>query len=210
MDGGFGWLEPFYTLPADLRRVMDRGMDENFWVFAYGSLIWQPGFAYEEAVRARLFGWHRSMCILSVHYRGRPEAPGLVLGLDRGGSCRGLAYRVASHQAEAVRTYLHERELVTGVYRPCTLPVVLADGSRTPAYVFVARRDHHQYAGPLSTERAARLIRQGCGRTGSSRDYLASTISHLDALGLGDEHLRRLLHLVDQEHVPVAATGRAG
>jgi cation transport protein ChaC len=172
-------------------------MDENFWVFAYGSLIWQPGFDYVEACKATLNGWHRAMCILSTHYRGCAETPGLVLGLDRGGSCRGLAYRVADDQAEAVQGYLHDREMITGVYRPCFMRLRLQDGRQVSGYAFVARRDHAQYAGPLGPDKAAQLIRQGNGCTGSSRDYLASTVAHLDALGLHDESLRHLLHLVD-------------
>lgn len=177
--------------------VKHRVMDENFWVFAYGSLIWQPGFDYVEVCPATLYGWHRAMCILSTYYRGCAETPGLVLGLDRGGSCRGLAYRIADDRAEAVQRYLHEREMITGVYQPKFIRLRLQDERQVSGYVFVARRDHRQYAGPLSPEAATRLIRQGNGCTGSSRDYLAATVAHLDALGLHDEALRRLLQLVD-------------
>ncbi len=176
---------------------MNRVMDESFWVFAYGSLIWNPGFDYVEVSKATLCGWHRAMCILSTHYRGCAETPGLVLGLDRGGSCRGLAYRIADDQAKAVQRYLHDREMITGVYRPKFIRLRLQDDRQISGYVFVARRDHTQYAGPLSPDRAAHLIRQGNGCTGSSRDYLATTVAHLDALGLHDEALRHLLDLVD-------------
>lgn len=172
-------------------------MEDDFWVFAYGSLIWRPGFNFEEARPAILRGWHRAMCILSTHYRGCPDAPGLVLGLDRGGSCRGLAYRIAPTNASSVRQYLHEREMITGVYDPRFTPVNLADGRRVPAYVFIAKRSHTQYAGPLSPSAAAALIRQGKGCTGSCRDYLATTVAHLDALGLPDKALHTLLHMVD-------------
>ena len=172
-------------------------MSDDFWVFAYGSLIWQPGFEYAESCAATLYGWHRAMCILSTHYRGSPETPGLVLGLDRGGSCHGLAYRVAAEQAEQVQTYLYDREMVGGVYLPKFLRLRLRDERKVLGYVFVAKRDHAQYAGPLSPGEAVRLIRQGTGRTGSSRDYLASTVAHLAALGLNDAALERLLRLVD-------------
>ncbi len=177
---------------------MDRGSDGNFWVFAYGSLIWRPDFPYVEGVPGRLYGWHRCMCIRSIHYRGRPEQPGLVLGLDRGGSCRGLAFRIAADQAQTVRRTLDERELITGVYDARYVPLTLDDGRRVTSYVFIARRDHHQYAGALSSEEAAAMIRQGRGRCGSSRDYLANTVRHLDILGLGDASLARLLLLVDE------------
>lgn len=171
--------------------------DGDFWVFAYGSLIWNPGFAFEERAIATLRGWHRAMCILSTHYRGCEEAPGLVLGLDHGGSCRGLAYRVAPRDVSAVRHYLDGRELISGVYRPGFIPVTLKDGRRVPAYVYVAKRHHPQYAGRQTPDQAADLIRRGTGSRGSSRDYLASTVAHLDALGLPDPTLRRLLRLVD-------------
>jgi cation transport protein ChaC len=169
----------------------------DFWVFAYGSLIWQPDFVPAETVPAQLHGWHRAMCILSTVYRGCPAAPGLVLGLDRGGSCRGLAYRVAADQVAPVRRALDQRELVTGVYQPRFAAVRLSDGTRIVGYAYMARRDHHQYAGALEAHQAAALIRQGLGSCGSSRDYLASTVAHLDALGLPDKSLDRLLHLVD-------------
>jgi cation transport protein ChaC len=174
-------------------------MVEDFWVFGYGSLIWRPGFDYEEAVQGILRGWHRAMCILSTRYRGCPEAPGLVLGLDHGGSCRGVAYRVAAERAAAVYKYLDDREMISGVYQPRFAPVTLVDGRQVPGYVFIARRDHRQYAGPLPPERAVALIRQGKGQEGSSRDYLANTVTHLEALGLHDKTLRQLLRLVDTD-----------
>lgn len=174
-------------------------MAEDFWVFAYGSLIWRPGFVYEEAAQGTLRGWHRAMCILSTRYRGCPEVPGLVLGLDHGGSCRGIAYRVAAARAAAVYKYLDDREMISGVYRPRFAPVSLVDGRRVPGYVFIARRDHCQYAGPLRPEQAVALIRQGKGREGSSRDYLANTVAHLEALGLHDKSLHQLLRLVDAD-----------
>jgi cation transport protein ChaC len=179
--------------------MMNRVVDDNFWVFAYGSLIWQPGFEFVEACPATLYGWHRAMCILSTHYRGCREQPGLVLGLDHGGCCRGLAYRIADDHAEAVKGYLHDREMITGVYRPKFVPLRLQDGRTVSGYVFIARHDHTQYAGPLSPDAAAQLIIQGKGHTGSSRDYLESTVRHLDKLGFRDETLCHLLHLVDSK-----------
>lgn len=173
------------------------GIAGDFWVFAYGSLIWQPGFDFEEARPALLRGWHRAMCIYSTHYRGCTEAPGLVLGLDRGGSCKGLAYRIAKDKAETVRAYLHEREMVTGVYHPRFAGLLLDDGRRIDAYLFIARRDHPQYAGHLDLEQAVGAIRQGRGCTGSSRDYLAATVAQLELLGLKDRALRYLLAEVD-------------
>ncbi|HLO77993.1 MAG TPA: gamma-glutamylcyclotransferase [Magnetospirillum sp.] len=171
---------------------------EGTWVFAYGSLIWRPDFQPAETRMARLAGWHRAMCILSTVYRGTPERPGLVLGLDRGGSCLGRALRVAPAQWPEVKAMLDARELVTGVYHARFVPVRLDDGRRVPAYAFVCDRSHRQYWSGGDDE-AVRLIRQGRGGSGWARDYLASTVEHLAALGIGDRQLQRLLSRVDGE-----------
>ncbi|MBF0306917.1 MAG: gamma-glutamylcyclotransferase [Alphaproteobacteria bacterium] len=172
-------------------------MSDDFWVFAYGSLMWRPGFEHIEARAALLRGYHRDMCVVSTIYRGTPECPGLVMGLDRGGACRGRAFRVASENEAAVRAYLDDREMVTMVYTPRMLPVTLEDGRRIPAWCFVVRRDHPQYAGRLPPAEAARLIRQGVGRAGCAREYLALTVAHLEDMGILDGALHRLLDLVD-------------
>src|SRR5690606_30856953 len=144
---------------------------EEFWVFAYGSLMWRPGFRCLESRPALLRGYHRAFCIYSVRYRGTPERPGLVLGLDRGGACRGRALRVAAEDAEAVAAYLHEREMVTGVYEPRWLPVEV-EGGRIRAATYVADRRHAQYTGKLDPELTAEMILAGVGAAGSNRDYL--------------------------------------
>ncbi len=165
-------------------------------MFAYGSLMWRPDFAHQGSGPARLYGWHRALCVLSTHYRGSPERPGLVLGLDRGGSCVGRVFRVAAADWAGVRAALHARELRTGIYDPRFLPVRLEGGRVVPAYAFVVIRDHPQYwRGPA--EGAVRLIRQGRGANGAARDYLASTLAQLEALGVTDRGLRRLLRRVD-------------
>lgn len=165
-------------------------------MFAYGSLMWQPDFAPAEIRPARLAGWHRAMCILSTIYRGTPESPGLVLGLDRGGSCVGRALKVGAAEWPAVKHRLDERELVTGVYLPRFLPVLLDDGRRVPAYAYVVDRAHWQYWAGAPDE-AVRLIRQGHGKGGRARDYLASTVSHLAEMGIRQGKLHRLLREVD-------------
>ena len=171
------------------------GADETFWVFGYGSLMWQPGFAYEYVRPALLRGYHRAFCVYSHHYRGTPETPGLVLGLDRGGSCRGLAFGVPGPQADAVRAYLDERELVSYAYHARTLTVHTGKGP-VRAYTFVASREHPQYAGDLGLERSAELIMRAKGCAGLNRDYLINTIRQLEKHGFADRKLHVLLERV--------------
>lgn len=172
-------------------------------VFAYGSLMWDPGFAYAGRRLGLLRGYHRAFCILSHHYRGTPENPGLVLGLDRGGSCRGFVYAVAPERAEEVKAYLWEREIGNdGVYVERYLPVRLADGSTVTALTYVADRVHPQYAGRLAPEAAARLIRHGVGVRGRCLDYFANTVQHLEAMGFFETPLHRLLELATGPEPP--------
>lgn len=168
--------------------------DQDFWVFGYGSLIWHPGFPHLEVRRARLHGYHRHFCVYSHVYRGTPRRPGLVLGLDRGGSCRGLVFRVPAAEGEEVLDYLYEREMVTGVYRPRWLNV-RTDRGPVRAAAFVVDHRHAQYAGRLSEAELVDLVIQGRGRSGACLDYLEKTVHHLDALGLTDRALKRLLRL---------------
>ncbi|WP_316978084.1 gamma-glutamylcyclotransferase [Shumkonia mesophila] len=170
----------------------------DVWVFAYGSLMWKPDFAFAEARLARLHGYHRALCIYSIRGRGTEEKPGLVLGLDRGGSCMGRAYRVVAADWEAVRATLHEREMVTHVYAPVFRSVTLDDGRRVAAYVFVARRDHVQYTGRLPETRMVELVLQGTGMHGTALDYLAQTVAQLEALGIRTGPLHRLLKKADR------------
>lgn len=170
----------------------------DLWVFAYGSLMWRPGFAYDEAVRARLIGFRRCFSIYSVHHRGTPERLGLVLGLDRGGVCEGIAYRVAASHAGATRAYLQSREQVNGVYRAALLPVEL---ERHPpvevmALTYIVERAHPTYAGRLPLAVQARLIRSARGVSGANLDYLVSTVRHLVELGIRERELERLVAMV--------------
>lgn len=170
----------------------------DLWVFAYGSLMWNPGFTHAEVCTARLFGYHRALCILSLLWRGTPERPGLVLGLDRGGSCPGRAFRVEAALVPDTMERLYAREMPSGVYVPRFLPVRLEDGRRVTAWTFLARRDHPQYRRDDGSEAAAALIRQGTGKAGPCRDYLANTLEQLHRLGLRDRRLENLLRRADQ------------
>jgi cation transport protein ChaC len=178
------------------------GPGEDLWVFGYGSLIWKPGFDYAEQRRARLYGFHRRFCIYSHRHRGTPDRPGLVLGLAPGGSCHGLAYRVAAPQVAAVTDYLWEREMVTGVYRPTRVALRLEDGRHVTAGTFVADPDHRQYCAERDPAAQIALILQGHGRSGPNTDYLFNTVDHLTEMGIHDPSLallaRRLrAHLED-------------
>ena len=168
---------------------------QGFWVFGYGSLMWRPGFTFAERRRARLDGFARAFCLSSVRYRGTPERPGLVLGLDEGASCEGVAYRVAREHAEATHAYLREREMVTYAYREAWLPVTLHPehaGETVEALCYVVRRDHPQYAGGLDLEAQAHRI-AGCrGPAGPNADYLFNTVAHLREMAVEEPALTAL------------------
>ncbi len=184
--------------------------DSDFWVFAYGSLMWNPGFAYLESHRARLAGYHRAFCVYSHHYRGTPDQPGLVLGLMPGGACDGLAFRVAAANAPTVRAYLDERELVTYAYRPLVAPVGIhgdAEGGTVMAHTYVADPSHPQYAGPLDPERAAEIIMRAKGCAGLNRDYLINTVRRLEQEGFANPDLHALLERVWQRTGALEAGG---
>lgn len=163
------------------------------WVFAYGSLMWNPGFAYTDRQSAALDGFHRAFCIFSHHYRGTPAKPGLVLGLDKGGSCRGIALRFAPADRDAVVAYLNERELTGYAYRPAIVTATLENGQSVAAYTFVTDPTHPQYAGDLGPARSAELIMAASGQSGLNRDYLINTLSQLELLGFRDNALHALL-----------------
>lgn len=162
------------------------------WVFGYGSLMWRPGFRFEEAYPALLRGWHRAFCLTSTHYRGTAKAPGLVLGLAPGGACVGRVFRVAPARARRTIDYLRARENIPpGVYIERFVAVRIGK-RRVRALTYVANRDHPDYAGGLSRAAVLAHIRRGRGVAGSNLDYLANTVRHLDAMGIADGPLHRL------------------
>jgi len=158
----------------------------DLWVFGYGSLMWRPGFDHVESHRASLHGYHRSLCIFSHVHRGTPDVPGLVLGLDRGGRCRGLAFRVEAGERDATLAYLREREQATSVYLEREVRVRLDDGRDIRAVTYVADRAHPQYAGRLPPDELLRLVHQGVGISGANPDYVRSTHARLIELGVSD------------------------
>jgi glutathione-specific gamma-glutamylcyclotransferase len=168
--------------------------DDNLtpWVFGYGSLIWRPGFAHVRAERALLRGAHRRLCILSHRHRGTPERPGLVFGLERGGSCVGMAFEVAAADWSEVREYLRVREQVTGVYREALREVRLASGELVKALTFLADPHHIQYAGRLTIDEQLALVRGATGQSGANADYVVNTADHLLEMGIRDRHIMDL------------------
>jgi cation transport protein ChaC len=170
----------------------------DLWVFGYGSLMWRPGFEFIEQVPARLIGEHRALCVYSFDHRGTPEQPGLVLGLDRGGACRGIAFRVAAGRRSDTVKYLREREQTTNVYREVTRSVWLENEARqrVSALTFVVDRGHVQYAGRLSLPEQLRHVQQGHGRSGNNRDYVLSTVMSIEAQGFRDPALHQLARLL--------------
>jgi cation transport protein ChaC len=176
------------------RVVPEPGRD--FFVFAYGSLMWRPDFPFAEIEPAILHGYHRAFCITSTHYRGSIERPGLVLGLDRGGKCIGRLYRIAAKDAPEVAEYLHQRELVTGCYVPKQVTLRLPEDRRQLGIAYVADRKHYQYTGKLSDAAVADIIRHAVGIVGSNREYLRSTVQHLEEMGIVEGRLHRILQLL--------------
>lgn len=174
----------------------------DHWVFGYGSLMWNPGFPFVERVEARLIGAHRSLCVYSFHHRGTPEKPGLVLGLDVGGSCRGIAYRVAAADWAATHAYLTDREQISGVYREAVRRIRILDGSNrdAPATVYLVDRSHAQYARGLDHAAQFHLVRGAHGKSGPNRDYVLSTVAELKGMGIEDPGLGWIAHRLREGH----------
>ena len=166
--------------------------ESDLWVFGYGSLMWRPGFVFEEQQLALVRGYHRALCIYSHVHRGTPEHPGLVLGLDRGGSCKGIAFRVGADRVVETLAYLRQREQQNMVYREITLQAMLAGAKSVSALAYVANRGHPQYAGDLALPDLERLVRQGQGVSGANPEYVVNTYQHMTGLGITDAKLAAL------------------
>jgi glutathione-specific gamma-glutamylcyclotransferase len=163
----------------------------GWWVFGYGSLLWNPIFPIAEAKPALVRGLHRSFCLWSVASRGTAELPGLVLALTPGGSCRGVAYRLPSPLAIDELHLLWRREMVVGGYHPKWVKLETA-GKMLVGLAFTVKRDHPQYAGKLTLEQQAAVIGSACGHLGTSQDYLERTRIALVAHGIVDPYLEKL------------------
>jgi cation transport protein ChaC len=173
--------------------------DQHFWVFGYGSLMWRPGFEYSERRLATVFGYHRSLCIYSHVHRGTPDSPGLVLGLDQGGACCGVAFKVEAARQQSTLAYLREREMVTSVYREALLRARVDDGRQISAIAYVTDTSHLQYAGRLPREELLRYVLQGEGVSGHNAEYISSTYQHLREIGIDDADLEYLYHALNPD-----------
>lgn len=165
----------------------------DLWLFGYGSLIWNPGMPAAETVRARVRGYHRGLYLWSRVNRGTPEQPGLVLALDRGGSCTGMAFRLAGVEARPHLEALWRREMPMGSYRPAWLPCWLSDGRRVDALAFIMRRDVPTYTGKLSDDMVKAVFACARGRYGTTLDYVCRTVEALRECGMPDRALEALL-----------------
>ncbi len=169
--------------------------DGDLWVFGYGSLMWNPGFKVEEALPARLYGYHRRLCLWSIHYRGTARCPGLVLGLDRGGSCNGMALCVAPRDIPVASEYLMKREMLNNAYLPVIKKVYLRNGAGVNALTFVSKREHPQFARPLGIAETAAVVLAATGKRGKNCDYVLNTVRHLSKF----EITRTTLHAVAEK-----------
>jgi glutathione-specific gamma-glutamylcyclotransferase len=161
------------------------------WLFGYGSLIWNPAFHFSDRRVGQVFGWHRRFCLWTHLGRGCPEQPGLVLGLERGGSCRGAVFHIAAEAVEEELAIVWRREMISGAYVPRWVGVHTALGPLR-AITFVINHAHERYASYLSDEQVAQAIAAAQGWLGPCADYLINTVDHLAALGIHDRPLERL------------------
>ena len=204
---------------ASLRQALTRYTPgDDAWIFAYGSLMWNPALEFVESSPCVVQGWHRSFCFWTPLGRGTPELPGLMLALERGGECEGMAYRLAPHQVRGELEILWNREMLAGFYRPEWVPVTLRDGRTVTAVIFEVDTAHCQYCGGLPVDKQAHHIAFAEGRRGACRDYLANTAAHARALGIHDPYIEdmiaRVAHLRGEDVAPsvppVSATAIAG
>lgn len=192
----------FKALDPEIREANRRNMlagvppDEDVWIFAYGSLMWNPAFICEEQVTGRIYGFHRHFCLWSRIGRGSPENPGLILAIDFGGSCRGVAMRIAAENVVDETQIIWRREMIADTYSPRWVQVHTEQGL-IPAITFAVNRSHELYSGLLSLDEMARSIAQAEGRLGLCREYLADLVARLDELSIPDRAMHKLLRRVE-------------
>ncbi|HEU4621961.1 MAG TPA: gamma-glutamylcyclotransferase [Burkholderiaceae bacterium] len=193
------WCEKRLSASLDHTLRHWNGKDD-IWIFAYGSLIWNPDLPLEETRRAKVYGRHRSLCLWSTVNRGTPECPGLVLALDVGGSCEGLAYRIGASSVRQEFTRLWQREMARGSYLPCWVKTHTPQGNLR-ALAFVMNRRQPSYAGRLDDAHVLDVFQRACGRFGTTADYVRKTVEALRGHGVYDARLERLVTLFESSLV---------
>lgn len=183
---------------ASLQAAWAAAPPGDVWLFGYGSLMWNPAVLHDERSIAVVHGWHRRFCLWTPVGRGSPDAPGLVLALERGGSCRGVAFRLNREIAVDELRLVWLREMLTGAYRPRWTPARLADGRRITCLSFVVEPSHERYAGRLSENEIAAAIARAAGQLGPCRDYLSQTVTAMEKAGVRAGAIHRLSRTVAQ------------
>ena len=191
-------------LAASRHAVLAKAPSKNIWIFGYGSLIWNPAFHFVERRIGTVHGWHRRFCLWTTLGRGSPDCPGLMLGLDRGGSCRGVLLRIAPEMIESETDVLWRREMVSNAYVPTWVRAATEHGG-IAAIAFIINRTHDRYAQKMPEEKTADVIARAAGRIGPCRDYLLNTVDHLNRLGIEDRSMRRLAAKV-RRRIPGASS----
>jgi cation transport protein ChaC len=182
---------------------------DDLWLFAYGSLMWNPEMEFTERRRAVLRGWHRRFCLWQWRYRGTASTPGLMMALDRGGSCTGVAFRIAAPGVSDKLAKVWKREMIGKAYRPLWITVEGPSRERLTAITFVADPKSHRYAGRLDEALVARHIATACGHAGPNATYLLETFLHCEETGIRDKMLSRMAAMV-ADHLNKAQMGAAG
>jgi cation transport protein ChaC len=206
-NAGYDFFLSAEQREASLKDALERyAPGEEAWIFAYGSLMWNPALEFTESSTCLVQGWHRSFCFWTPMGRGTPELPGLMLALERGGACEGMAYRLAPDQVRSELALLWNREMLAGFYKPQWVSATLRDGRTVTAVTFEVDPAHSQYCGDLPIEKAAHHIAFAEGRRGACRDYLANTAAHARALGIHDPYIEdmvvRVAHLRGEDVPP--------
>lgn len=194
-DLGAHKLRTSEEIEAALDRVMLEHDEGDLWLFGYGSLMWKPELDFAESRPALLNGWHRRFCLWQLRYRGSRAHPGLMLALDRGGSCRGVAYRIAAPGVREKVTAVWKREMTGNGYVPRWVKLTTMQGP-VRGLTFVANVEGERYAGRMSDETVADHIAHACGESGSCAEYLLETVLRCEELGIHDHFLWRLQELV--------------
>ncbi len=206
-NAGYDFFLSAEEREASLQEALTRyAPGDEAWIFAYGSLMWNPALEFTESSTCLVQGWHRSFCFWTPLGRGTPELPGLMLALERGGSCEGMAYRLAPDQVRSELALLWNREMLAGFYKPQWVTATLRDGRTVTAVTFEVDPGHCQYCGDLPIDKAAHHIAFAEGRRGACRDYLANTAAHARALGIHDPYIEdmvaRVAHLRGEDVLP--------